>query len=209
MLKTSVWGHILLGITLVLWCVLHSAMISTSAIALAHKMFGRYFKFYRLIYNAISVLTLLPIIVLMFSISSIRIFEWTGLLRIFQAALVSGGLFFLVAGAKNYDGLQFIGVRQIMLQKHQKGLTESGRLHTEGILRVTRHPWYLSGLFVLWARDLDSVSLLVNGVFSAYLILGAMLEEQKLVQEFGQEYIDYQSRVSMLFPCKWIKTKLF
>ena len=73
---------------------------------------------------------------------------------------------------------------------------------------MTRHPWYLAGLFVLWAGDIDSVSLVVNVIFSAYLVLGAMLEEKKLVREFGQDYADYQSRVSMLFPFKWIAAGL-
>ena len=208
MYTTSFWDHIILGVALVLWCVVHSAMISMSAITLGHKILGRYFNFYRLIYNTTSVLTLLPILVLMFSISSIPIFDWTGFSRLLQAALLFGGLFFLVAGAQNYDGLQFIGLRQIFSRKHQKGLSESGGLHTNGILRVTRHPWYLAGLFVLWGRDLNSVSVLVNIIFSVYLVIGAMLEEKKLVYEFGQKYVDYQSRVSMLFPCKWIKSKL-
>ena len=208
MLSTSVSHHIFLGIALSLWCVLHSAMISTSAIALAQKFLRRYFKFYRLIYNTISVLTLLPILGFMLSISSIPIFKWSGFFRIFQAALFFGGLFFLVAGAKNYDGLQFIGLRQIMSNKHQKGLTESGELHTEGILQATRHPWYLAGILILWARDLNSVSVLVNSIFSVYLVVGAILEEKKIVHEFGEEYTEFQSRVSMIFPYKWIISKL-
>ena len=32
MYTTSFWDHIILGVALVLWCVVHSAMISMSAI---------------------------------------------------------------------------------------------------------------------------------------------------------------------------------
>ena len=86
-------------------------------------------------------------------------------------------------------------------------MTESGGLHISGILEITRHPWYLAGLLVLWARDVDSVSLVVNIIFSLYLIIGAKIEEKKLVREFGEAYVEYQSPVSMLVPWKWLATR--
>jgi methanethiol S-methyltransferase len=198
--------HILLAASLVVWCVLHSAMISQSAISLSKALLKDRVKYYRLFYNAIAALTLLPILAILYSMPKIAYFEWTGYSRLLQLLLISFGLFFLIAGAKSYDGLQFLGLRQIMSKKHRVGLSESGGLHTDGILNVTRHPWYLSGLLVLWGRDIDSAALIVNIVFSAYLVLGALLEERKLVHEFGEDYLVYQSRVSMLFPLKWIVT---
>jgi protein-S-isoprenylcysteine O-methyltransferase Ste14 len=38
--------------------------------------------------------------------------------------------------------------------------------------------------------------------------MGTILEEQKLVEEFGDEYRAYQKKVSMLFPMKWILNKM-
>jgi protein-S-isoprenylcysteine O-methyltransferase Ste14 len=38
--------------------------------------------------------------------------------------------------------------------------------------------------------------------------MGAFLEERKMLAEFGEEYIGYQRRVSMLFPFKWLMQKL-
>jgi protein-S-isoprenylcysteine O-methyltransferase Ste14 len=51
-------------------------------------------------------------------------------------------------------------------------------------------------------------ALLTSMVITGYFIIGAFLEERKLLAEFGEEYIGYQRRVSMLFPFKWVIHKL-
>jgi protein-S-isoprenylcysteine O-methyltransferase Ste14 len=45
-------------------------------------------------------------------------------------------------------------------------------------------------------------------ILTAYLIVGTLLEEKKLVREFGMEYRAYQARVSMFLPYKWVKSKI-
>ena len=199
--------HILLAVMLVLWCMLHSAMISVGAIELSKKILKNRVKYYRLFYNSVAVITLLPILALNYSMPKLSCFGWNGYFRIFQILLLGLGLFLLFAGARGYDGLQFLGIRQILSQKHRVGLSESGGLHIEGILNVTRHPWYVAGILVLWAREIDSASIIVNVIFSSYLVVGAMLEEKKLVREFAEDYADYQQKVSMFFPWKWIVSR--
>jgi protein-S-isoprenylcysteine O-methyltransferase Ste14 len=82
----------------------------------------------------------------------------------------------------------------------RKGLTETGGLDTTGILGVVRHPWFAGGLLIIWARPIDMAILVTNVVLSTYLVLGAVLEERKLVAEFGDEYREYQEKVSMFLP---------
>lgn len=196
--------YLILTSTLILWCFIHSAMIAIPVVESAKKKFGSFFRFYRLFYNLVAVLTLIPIYTLMRSTPAVSCIVWSGPWRFLQVLLDVAGLFLLFAGARNYDGMQFLGLRQIFSAKHDIGLSESGGLHTAGILNVTRHPWYLAGLLVLWARDIDSVSLIVNVIFSLYLIIGAKIEEKKLMREFRDDYADYQSRVSMFVPWKWL-----
>jgi protein-S-isoprenylcysteine O-methyltransferase Ste14 len=50
-------------------------------------------------------------------------------------------------------------------------------------------------------------TLIVNCILTIYLIIGTILEERKLVLVMGDAYRDYQKRVSMLIPCKWILSK--
>jgi protein-S-isoprenylcysteine O-methyltransferase Ste14 len=64
-------------------------------------------------------------------------------------------------------------------------------------------------MLIIWARDLGLTALVVNIVLSLYLVIGAFLEERKLIKEFGDDYRHYQNRVSMLFPWKWIKNKMY
>ena len=45
-----------------------------------------------------------------------------------------------------------------------------------------------------------TIILVTNLVLTAYFVIGAILEERKLVAEFGEEYREYQKRVPMLVP---------
>jgi protein-S-isoprenylcysteine O-methyltransferase Ste14 len=103
--------------------------------------------------------------------------------------------------------LQFLGIRQI-LQRSGAAMTASGEVDSGGVLSVVRHPWYLAVFILLWAKDLNLVEITVNVVLSAYLVIGTLLEERKLVLEFEDKYKNYQRRVSMFLPLKWLKYRL-
>ena len=45
-------------------------------------------------------------------------------------------------------------------------------------------------------------------VINVYFMIGAVLEERKLVREFGEKYQEYQRTVSMLFPWRWLKVRI-
>jgi protein-S-isoprenylcysteine O-methyltransferase Ste14 len=45
-------------------------------------------------------------------------------------------------------------------------------------------------------------------LISLYFIVGALLEERRLISIFGEEYRKYQQEVSMFIPVKWILKKL-
>ena len=48
----------------------------------------------------------------------------------------------------------------------------------------------------------------MNGVLSVYLVVGTILEERKLVLEYGQVYRQYQHEVSMFVPWRWLMNSL-
>lgn len=100
----------------------------------------------------------------------------------------------------------FLGLRQLFSSRKHRVLTKSGEFKADGLLRLIRHPWYLAAIILIWSRSqsVTTAELVTDLVFTLYLIIGTVLEERKLVRQFGEHYRQYQQEVSMLFPAKWI-----
>lgn len=183
-------------------------MISETVTQHLKKSLGTKFRFYCLFYNLLAVVTLIPVALFSHSIQTQPLFTWTGYGRMVPASLtmLAGLLFFL--GGRHYSVLQLWGIRQLREAASSQGLTSAGGLATSGILGIIRHPWYLAAILLIWTRSLDVSTMVVNLILTGYLVVGAYLEEQKLVREFGQAYLAYQKRVSMFIPFKWLRAKM-
>jgi protein-S-isoprenylcysteine O-methyltransferase Ste14 len=190
----SLWGT---------WCFLHSFMITPAVTGFVRKRFEKAYRYYRIFYNVMALATLIPVLVYSFSIKGLPIFRWEGPLRIIQGLMAVSALLCFIGGARRYDLAQFLGIRQVREDSECSILTEDCRLDTGGILSMVRHPWYAGGILIVWAGNLDMAAILTSLVITGYFFIGAFLEERKLLAEFGEEYIDYQRRVSMFFPFKW------
>jgi hypothetical protein len=201
-------SYLIISISLIVWCIIHSVLISNTFLAFIKIKLGARFRFYRISYNFFSFVTFMPIILYAEFIKGENIFIWGGYLQIIRGIILLISLFLFIAGAKHYDGLVFLGIRQIKYFSNHKSLTDSGCFDVSGILSVIRHPWYSAAILLLWTRNFDSNICLVNVILTSYLIVGSYLEEKKLVVEFGVKYRDYQKNVSMLFPYKWLKSKI-
>jgi len=200
--------YILLIILWVAWCVLHSALVSLSLAGLLRKRFPHAVRYYRIVYNVVSVVTLVPVLLYTFSLRGTPAFSWQGPWRFVQVALAVSALVFFVAGARHYDLFQFLGLRQLKDEKACSVLTDDCSLDTSGALSLVRHPWYIGGILIIWARPLDTSAILTNLVLTTYFLVGACLEERKLTAQFGPEYTDYQQRVSMFLPFKWMERRM-
>jgi len=66
---------------------------------------------------------------------------------------------------------------------------------------------YFAVIIYLWCQTFRLTDIVVNSVLTAYVIIGTMLEERKLVLEFGASYIQYQKEVPMLIPFTKLKSK--
>ena len=78
----------MLSLLVIAWCVLHSAMISVSVTEYLKKRLGPKFRFYRLFFNLIAILTLIPVALYAYSIRTQAIFHWDGYMRIGQMLLL-------------------------------------------------------------------------------------------------------------------------
>lgn len=192
----------------IVWCVAHSALISGWMTERLRGILGGGFRYNRLFFNGFSLATLAPVLIFTAVLRDQALFRWEGEWRLGQLGLivVAGLLFYL--GGRRYDLFQFIGLRQLRSGGQGSGLTASGGVDTGGVLGVVRHPWYAAGVVAVWARDLTLADLTANLIITCYMAIGSVLEERKLVREFGEEYRAYQRQVPMLVPWKWLLARI-
>jgi protein-S-isoprenylcysteine O-methyltransferase Ste14 len=202
--------YLVLIILWAFWCFIHSGLISLSVSDYLEKRLGRNYRFYRLFYNLFAVITLIPPVFYTLSLKKHHLLSLDGYLAVAQWILLAFSAVLFICGAMKYDLRQFIGIRQIQSGKVHSSLSETGDLDTSGILNVTRHPWYLGAFLLVWAgnKEIYVSNLIVKVLLSGYLLIGTVLEEKKLVAAYGDHYKDYQKKVSMLFPVKWLVNKL-
>ena len=100
----------------------------------------------------------------------------------------------------DYDSLSFFGIRKILNYGKVTTLNSSEAIKKKGLLGIIRHPMYLVLIILLWAQTFQLIGILLNVVLTVYVIIGTLLEEKKLVVEFGNAYVKYQLEVPMLIP---------
>jgi protein-S-isoprenylcysteine O-methyltransferase Ste14 len=88
------------------------------------------------------------------------------------------------------------------IRAHLRGSTpRDPPLAIRGPYRWVRHPLYSLFIVMAWTfPDLTADRLLFTVLFTAWIVLGTVLEERDLVRELGDSYRTYQSQVPMLVP---------
>ena len=190
------------------YCALHSALISETVTGFVKRTIGDSFRFYRLFFNVVSLVTLVPVLSYSSSLRGEPLLQWQGGFIAIRYALVACGVLLLFAGGRHYSLRRFIGISQLR-GTSSAGLAAGGRIDSSGVLGLVRHPWYTAVMLLLWARDLDAAGLVASGVLTVYLFVGTLLEERKLLHEFGDAYRTYQSRVSMFMPLRWLRSAVW
>jgi protein-S-isoprenylcysteine O-methyltransferase Ste14 len=92
------------------------------------------------------------------------------------------------------------GLRQVWL--HFRGRPYTQIKFKETILyRWVRHPLMLGFIIAFWATpDMTQGHLLFAAVTTAYVLIAIQIEERTLVALHGDDYLQYQRRVSMIIP---------
>jgi protein-S-isoprenylcysteine O-methyltransferase Ste14 len=183
------------------YCALHSYLISTRFTGTMIRLLKRYYAFYRFAFILLSFALLIPL--LSYSshiVTPIIIAGGAGLDIVRQILLIlSLGVFFW-AFFFDYDSLSFFGVRQIMTFWKTKAPATPLEIKRKGLLGIVRHPMYFALIIFLWCQTRTLAEIVVNTVLTIYIIIGTILEEKKLVLEFGDAYVKYQHEVPILIP---------
>ena len=109
--------------------------------------------------------------------------------------IIPGGIIMFVSIKKYF--LLLSGIRAVYTED------EEPELKIDGIHRFVRHPLYTGTILVVWGfffifpylNNLLAVILL-----TLYVIVGIRFEEKKLVNEFGEKYLEYMEKVPPLIP---------
>lgn len=185
----------------VLWLgyfVLHSALASHRMKHRIGHLGPRWTAVYRLLYNGIALLTLLPLLWWLYQKPGPMLWQWHGLSAWLASALALAAVAGFVVTWRQYDGDEFLGWRQWRERMREADGREEFCIST--FHRHVRHPWYCFGLVILWTRDMNLALLVSALLMTAYLIVGAHLEEQKLLRRHGEAYRRYMARVPGLMP---------
>jgi protein-S-isoprenylcysteine O-methyltransferase Ste14 len=94
--------------------------------------------------------------------------------------------------------------RADFLCRNGRGTREMSAPHlvTGGWYAVVRHPLYLfSILFLVLNPVMTGQWLLLTILSTIYFVIGALIEEKRLVRLFGDEYRRYQREVPFIIPC--------
>lgn len=173
---------------------LHS-LLATGYIKDKDRMLsGKGFRFYRLMYTFISFVTFTPafLVWLKYSASTPLVYSLPGQLYPLIILIRSGALAMFAYAVFQTDIFEFIGIRQ---EKTKKILI------TCGAYGIVRHPLYTAGIILLFTRmDVNQLDLTAALLVSVYLVIGAFIEEKRLLSVFGEEYREYRQRVPMFIP---------
>ncbi len=190
---------LILTLLWLLWCAGHSLLAATAVKKRLRALSPLAPACYRLAYNLLALLSLVPILWWEARIGGAKILIWAGRWEMLRLLFWGGALGLAWGGARSYGLWSFLGLdcRRRQAQENPPSL------RCDGVLAWTRHPWYLAGLLILWGRDLSLAQLVTAGLLSLYLILGAFWEERRLLALFGEAYEEYRLRVPMFIPWRW------
>jgi len=190
---------VVLTLFFVIYSVIHSLLAGLPAKNWMRRTFGPSVdRWYRLAYNIVAVVTLLPLFPLLALLLDQTIYivpsPWRWLMLAGQLLALAGlGLSLLQT-----EPFHFLGLAQLWT-KPDAG--HNGQLAVTGLYYWVRHPLYFFSMLFLWLTPAMTVNLFITYLLiSLYFYIGSIYEERRLLIEFRQAYREYQRCVPRLIP---------
>lgn len=192
-------SSILILLVVAIWGAIHSFLASLTWKNALEKRFGLlYKKYYRLFFVVFGgssfILVLAAVIFLPDRLLYVIPLPWVVLTCLLQLA---GALLVLYSIAQT-GAFVFLGLSQAF---DPQSIDKTVPFVTEGAFKFVRHPIYSGSFLVIWLFPYMSQNILAFNVGATlYILVGIILEERKLVAEFGERYIAYRKNTPMLIP---------
>jgi protein-S-isoprenylcysteine O-methyltransferase Ste14 len=188
----------LILVAILVWGLLHSFLASLKAKSLIRQRVSpEADRWYRIIYNLISIITLLPILTILIILPDQPIYHIHSPWVMLSLAIQLLAIIILIAGVKQTGLFSFLGFQQMLYPVDDA----PRQMVTTGLYKYVRHPLYSGGLVIIWLMPYMTWNLLaVNMGITIYILIGAFFEERKLVVEYGLKYVEYRHRTPMLIP---------
>jgi protein-S-isoprenylcysteine O-methyltransferase Ste14 len=191
---------LLIGVWLA-YFLIHSVLASLAVKRWVADRYPALMPAYRLLFNLLAVLLLIPPLYLTYSWQGPWLWRWTGVGWWLANGVALSALALFYWSLRYYDISEFMGSRQWRARELRVEDQES--FHISPLHRHVRHPWYALGLVLIWTRDMNPAFLLTAIVITLYFMVGSRLEEKKLTAYHGDAYRRYLKRVPGLVPCPW------
>jgi protein-S-isoprenylcysteine O-methyltransferase Ste14 len=197
------------AITIVLisiFCISHSILASNKVKKVFQNRFGHLIAFYRFGYNILSVITFIIIYKMLPDIDVI-IYDLPAPFDLIILSLQLSSLLGFVWSAKYFSAGEFAGWSQLKRSKNGNynldDLDEKSELKIEGPYKYSRHPiYFFSIMFLLMRPAMGLTYFIIVIIFVVYFYIGSVFEEKRLVEKFGDDYVNYQKSVPRILPIK-------
>ena len=156
---------------------------------------------YRLCFNGLATFLLIPPLWLSFTLPGPLFWQWSGAFWWVANSLALLALMGVVWSMQDYDSGEFLGIRQ--WRDQEMSVEDQEGFHVSPLHRFVRHPWYSLSMVLIWTRDMDLAFFTTAVVITIYFVIGARLEERKLIIYHGEKYRRYRELVPGLFPLPW------
>ena len=189
---------LLIALIWLFYGALHSVLASFQVKAWVRRALPRFLPAYRLLYNLLALLLLLPPLWLTHRQAGPLLWIVPDWLSVSALGLAAIGFTWSL---RWYDGAGFLGLRQ--WRAHCGPEDGIATFTLSPLHRYVRHPWYFFALVVLWTRDLNAAWLVATSMITVYFAVGSRLEENKLIACYGEAYRAYRRKGPGLFPLPW------
>ena len=107
------------------------------------------------------------------------------------------GWLVLVVATFEIDHFHLMGLKQSFTMN----TAEDGKLKENFLYRVVRHPIQTGILMCIWSTaHMSMTQFMLSICMTLYIFVGLYYEEQFLVSQFGETYLDYKKRVPGVIP---------